>query len=68
MPNPILEQMQGNQVRNNDILKKFEEFKRQISGSNPNEILNNLLKSGKMTNEQYNQLRQQAEGISKLFK
>lgn len=49
-----------------DFIKQFEQFKKTISG-NPKEQVQQLLNSGKITQQQYNAAVQQANMIKSLF-
>ena len=59
---------------NNPIAFQFMQFMNQMKGRDPNAIINNLLSSGKVNQQQINQAHQQAqqiksqlEGIKKNF-
>ena len=56
----------GIQMPNNAFRQKFEEFARnfQQSGQNPQQVVQNLLNSGKMTQNQFNQFRDIANKIT----
>lgn len=56
----------NNQMRNNDLISQFQNFKKNFSG-NPKDVVQNLLNSGKMSQEQFNILRQQAEQLKNMF-
>lgn len=49
-----------------DFIKQFEQFKKTISG-NPKEQVQQLLNSGKITQQQYNAAVQQANMIKSFF-
>lgn len=74
MRNPILERMNPNSVANGGgnnpiaMLQQFAEFKRQMQGKNPEAIVNDLLRSGKMSQQQFEQLKMQAQSFQMLFK
>lgn len=53
-------------MRNNDLISQFQNFKKNFSG-NPKDVVQNLLNSGKMSQEQFNILRQQAEQLKNMF-
>lgn len=62
--NPLLNMMGGQAPQNNigQLLKNFEQFKSQFSG-NPQQMVQQLISSGKMTQAQYNQLSQLANQL-----
>ena len=72
--NPILamlsQSQQPGQGMNNPIqmLQQFSEFKKTMAGKNPQAIVENLLKSGQMSNQQFEQLKQQAKTLSQFLK
>lgn len=73
MANPILEMIQQQnqpQLRNNPLqmLQEFNKFKQQMVGIDPQQAVMNLLKSGKMTQEQFEQLKEQAKQLSRYLR
>ena len=71
--NPILEQLNRTQTtvsRNNPIemLKQFNEFKRNMQGKDPQKIVMNLLNSGRMSQQQFESLKQQAQQLQNFLK
>lgn len=73
MVNPILEMIQQQsqpQLKNNPLqmLQEFNKFKQQMAGVDPQQAVMNLLKSGKMTQEQFEQLKEQAKQLSRYLK
>lgn len=50
-----------NAAPNNDIMKRFSEFKQFMQGQNPQEIVRGLLQSGRMTKAEYEQLKAAAK-------
>lgn len=62
MANPLFGQFGGNQ--NNPMSQFINEFKKlQQTVRNPQQEVENLLKSGKMTQQQFNQLSQMANQL-----
>lgn len=59
MSNPLYNQMNNN---NANIMQKFQQFKSQFQG-NPQEQVQQLLNSGKMSQAQFNNLRQMAQNM-----
>lgn len=69
MANPILKAMgYGVQTQqSNNIVEEFKKFRSNFKGD-PNEVLNNMLKSGDVTQEQVNKAREIAELINGIKK
>lgn len=63
MSNPLFNQY-GNQ--NNNLLQQFNQFKQQFHGD-PRQQIQQMLNSGKITQEQYNQAVQKAKALQNLF-
>ena len=63
MSNPLYQMMGNNQ---NDIVQRFQQFKQSFKG-NPQQQIQQLLNSGKITQAQYNQAVQKAQTLSKLL-
>lgn len=71
--NPILEQLNRTQTtvsKNNPIemLKQFNEFKRNMQGKDPQKIVMDLLNSGRMSQQQFESLKQQAQQLQNFLK
>lgn len=69
MPNPLLNTMQmpSNNNQNgsqngNDLMKNIQQFQSMING-NPQQIVQNLLASGRMSQAQFQQYSQMANQI-----
>lgn len=67
MNNPILNVMNQSQS-NNDMIEQFNQFKKSIQGQDPKALVMNLLNSGKMTREQFEQLSRQANSLVNILK
>lgn len=63
--NKLYEQMQQ-QNPYQTMLRQFEEFKKNFSG-NPQEKIQEMLNSGQITQQQYNQAVQKANMIKSMF-
>ena len=63
--NPLLNQF-GN-TNNSDFWSEFNKFRSSFKGD-PKAKVQELLNSGQMTQEQFNQLSQQATQIMRMFK
>lgn len=78
MRNPILDAMQKqssgrqpqNQPANNggNFLQQLAEFRKALGGKDPQAIVQNLLNSGQMSQQQFQQLKAQAEQIQSMLK
>lgn len=66
MANSLYQQLTG-AGRNNPMLQRLLQFKKTISG-NPQEIVQNMISSGRISQAQVNQYAQQANEIYKQFK
>lgn len=62
MANPLFQALGGNQNASNPIVQQIMVFKNQFNGD-PQQKVQELLNSGKMTQEQCNSLMQQAQTI-----
>ena len=78
MRNPILDAMQrqssGQQAQslppNNggNFLQQLAEFRKALGGKDPQAIVQNLLNTGQMSQQQFQQLKAQAEQIQSMLK
>jgi hypothetical protein len=72
MKNPILAQLNPKPAQNNNdpmaMIRQFNEFKQQMRGRDPQQMVNQLLQSGKMTPQQFEQLKQQANALQMFLK
>ena len=50
------------------MMQQFEQFRRMMQGRNPQQMVQNLLSSGQMTKEQFEQLKQQAIELQKILR
>lgn len=60
--NPIFQQM-----NNNNLIQQFLQFKKTFSG-NPQQQVQQLLNSGKVSQEQYNKAVEMAKQLQQLLK
>ena len=65
MSNPLFDQF-GNKG-GNDFISQFNQFKNSFSG-NPQQMIQQMLNSGKITQDQLNQAMQKANQLMKLMK
>lgn len=66
MPNPLFQQLSP-KTQGNPMLKQILDFKRTFSG-NPQQIVQQMLNSGKISQTQINQLAKQADDIYRQMK
>lgn len=71
MANPFFKAMGGgNQAAANpmmNFIQQFPQFMQQMKGKNPNQMLSDLLSSGKISQEHLNRAQQQAQQMSGMF-
>lgn len=65
MSNPLFDQF-GNKG-GNDFVSQFNQFKKTFNG-NPQQIVQQMLNSGRITQDQLNQAMQKANQLMKLMK
>ena len=56
--------------RNNpmNMLQQFNQFRQQMAGKDPEAIVKNMLSTGQMSQQQYEQLANQARQLSQFLK
>lgn len=60
--NPLYQQM----MPQNNIMQRFQQFRQQFQG-NPQQQIQEMLNSGRITQEQYNQAVQTATQLRNMF-
>lgn len=65
MSNPLFDQF-GNKG-GNDFISQFNQFKKTFNG-NPQQVVQQMLNSGRITQDQLNQAMQKASQLMKLMK
>lgn len=63
--NPFFNAMGGNKQPN--MMQQFQQFMNQMKGKDPNAVIQDMMQSGKITQDQYNQVRQQAQQMQGMF-
>lgn len=71
MPNPLFNQMGGGQMTGpmgqmQQMMNAFQQFKANFKGD-PQQEVQRLLNSGQMSQQQYNQLTQMAQQMSRMM-
>ena len=51
-----------------EMISKFAEFKQSMKGKNPEAIINQMLKDGKITTEQLEQLKKRATSLMGILR
>lgn len=67
MSNPIYQQYGNQRTGMSDIMTRFNQFRRTFNG-NPQQIIQNMLNSGRITQEQVNNAAQMANEMMKYMK
>ena len=65
MSNPLFQALNKSQ---NNMMGDFQKFMQQMQGKNPNEEINKLLQSGRISQQQLNQAQQMAQQLMGMFK
>ena len=65
MPNPMLSHLKPNNPM--QMLQQFNQFKKNMEGKDPEAMVNDLLKSGRMSPQQFEQLKAQAQSFMSLL-
>lgn len=69
MTNPILQAMGKSAMPNSpmNMVQQFMQFKQQMQGKDPQKIVEQMLADGQMSQQQFEQLKQQAEQFKGIF-
>lgn len=69
MPNPLFQQLNNGMSGNNPLsmIQKFNEFRKSFTGD-PKQMVEQLLQSGRMTQQDFNRYSQMASEFQKLVK
>lgn len=63
--NPFFQAMGGNQRPN--MMQQFQSFMRQMRGKDPNAMIQELVSSGRVSQQQLDQAQRQAQQIANTF-
>jgi len=66
MSNPLFGMMGGNQAPGNGLMQKFQQFRQMFRGD-PRQQVQQLLNSGKVNQQQYNQAVQMAQQFQRML-
>lgn len=67
MPNELYQQMNANRVPGDPVGDTFFGFMAQMRGQNPRHIINQLVQSGQITQQQLNAAQQKAKEMGNVF-
>lgn len=62
MANPLFNQYGGQSIQRNNFINQLQQFQSMINGD-PQQIVQNLIQSGQMSQDQFNQYSQMANQI-----
>lgn len=65
MSNPLFQALGGKQQPG--MLQQFQQFMQQMKGQDPQKILNDMVSSGQITQDQLNQAQQQAQRMQGML-
>ena len=66
MPNDLFNQMKG-QNGGDPLMQNFSNFMNQYRGQNPRSIINQMVQSGQISQQQLNMVQQKAQQMSGIF-
>ncbi len=66
MSNPLYQQMGNTQMGNGNILQRFQQFRQMFQGD-PRAQVQQLLNSGRVSQQQYNQAVQMAQQMQRMM-
>ena len=66
MSNPLFDQL--NQNRPMSMVQQFNQFRQQMQGVNPQNMVMDMLQSGKINQQQLNQAQQMAQQMQYLLR
>lgn len=66
MPNDLFKQM-SQQNGGDPLMQNFSNFMNQYRGQNPRAIINQMVQSGQISQQQLNMVQQKAQHMSGLF-
>ena len=63
--NPLFNALNGN--RQSNMLQQFQQFMQQMNGKDPNQMINELVSSGKVSQAQLDAAQKQAQQMQGMF-
>ena len=64
----VLGNIFGNQNPNQNLINQFADFKKKMEGQDAEQIVKQMLKDGRMSQAQFEQLKRQAEGLMSILR
>lgn len=65
MSNPLFQALGGKQQPH--MLQQFQQFMQQMQGQDPQKMINDMVSSGRISQDQLNQAQQQAQQIQGIL-
>ena len=65
MDNPFFQAMGGNRQPN--MMQQFQSFMQQMKGKDPNQIIQQMVSSGRISQAQLDQAQRQAQQMEQMF-
>lgn len=65
MSNPLFNALGGSQQ--NPMIQQFQRFMQQMQGKDPNAMIQEFVQSGRITQQQLNQVQQLAQQMQNMF-
>lgn len=65
MSNPLFQALGGKQQPG--MLQQFQQFMQQMKGRDPNQIINQMVSSGQLSQQQLNQVQEKARQMQGMF-
>lgn len=65
MPNPLYSALGGG--NQNPMIQQFTQFMNQMKGKDPNQLINEMVSSGKLSQAQLDQVQKQAQQMQGMF-
>lgn len=66
MANPLFNALNGGGP--SGMIEQFQRFRKEMEGKNPNEEINKLLQSGRISQQQLNKAQQMTQQMQGMFK
>lgn len=67
MANKLFNDMRGSSAGAGNPMQAFVNFMNQMQGKNPNDIINQMVQSGQITQQQLNEVQNKAQQMSGMF-
>lgn len=67
MPNPLFNALGGTQNATPPILQQFRQFMERMRGKDPNQMIQQMVSSGKLSQAQLDQAQRQAQQMQGMF-